>query len=93
MTYRIELTAGAEADLERLTIEMARRISRLMDLIEMNPLGPPAEALSGDLRGLYRIRSGDYRMVYSVDRERGIVTVEAIAPRGVVYDVVLRRLR
>jgi mRNA interferase RelE/StbE len=93
MKYRIELTAGAEEDLERLTIEMARRVSRLMDLIEENPVGPPAEALAGDLRGLYRMRSGDHRIVYSVDRDRRVVTIEAIAPRAIVYDVVVRRLR
>lgn len=93
MKYRLELTAGAEEDLERLTIEMARRVSRLMDLLEEQPLGPPAEGLAGDLRGLYRVRSGDHRVVYSVDRAHGIVTIEAIAPRAAVYDVVLRRLR
>lgn len=92
MKYHIELTAGAEEDLERLTIEMAKRISHLMDILEENPFAPPAQALAGDLRGLYRVRSGDYRLVYSVDRERKLVTIEAIAARSVVYDVVTRRL-
>lgn len=93
MKYRIELTAGAEDDLERLTLEMARRISRLMDMLEENPFAPPAQALAGDLRGLYRVRSGDYRLVYSVDRDSKLVTIEAIAARSTVYDIVVRRLR
>ena len=92
MKYDIELTAGAEEDLERLTVEMARRVSRLLDILEDNPLGPPAQALAGDLRGLYRVRARGYRIVYSVDRGRKLVTIEAIAARSVVYDVVVRRL-
>ena len=93
MKYRIELTAGAEEDLERLTIEMARRVSRLMHLIEENPFGPPAEALQGDLKGLYKMRTGDHRVIYDPDRKRKVATIEAIGPRSIVYDVVVRRLR
>jgi len=93
MRYEIELLPGAEEDLERLTIEMGRRVSRLMDLIEADPFGPPAQALAGDLRGLIKMRAGDHRLVYRVDRERRRVVLLAIAPRPIVYDMVLRRLR
>lgn len=50
MTYQVELTAGAEEDLERLSLTMARRIARMLDRLEENPCGAPAEALRGDLQ-------------------------------------------
>jgi mRNA interferase RelE/StbE len=93
MRYDIELTPGAEEDLERLTIEMARRVSHLMDLIEDNPFGPPALALTGDLKGLHKLRAGDHRIVYRVNQSERRVLLIAIAPRPVVYGLALRRLR
>jgi mRNA interferase RelE/StbE len=93
MTYEIELTPGAEEDLERLTSEMARRVSHLIDLIEENPFGPPAQALVGNLAGLHKMRAGDHRIVYLANRQQRRVLLVAIAPRAVVYDVAVRRLR
>ncbi|NPV46022.1 MAG: type II toxin-antitoxin system RelE/ParE family toxin [Armatimonadetes bacterium] len=75
MSYRIQFSEAAEDDLERLPSRMARRVARILDLLETNPTGPPVEAMRGNLRGLYRMRAGDHRVVYGVDLETRVVTI------------------
>lgn len=41
--------------------------------------------LRGDLEGRYRLRVGEYRVVYRVIKEQQLVIVEAIGTRGEVY--------
>ena len=42
-------------------------------------------ALTGQLRGLFRLRVGDYRALYWLDRENRLIEVEAIGHRSDVY--------
>jgi mRNA interferase RelE/StbE len=55
------------------------RIRRLAD----DPRPPGSERLSGEDR--YRIRRGDYRVVYAIDDEQRIVEVVRIGHRRDVY--------
>ena len=55
------------------------RIRRLAD----DPRPPGSERLSGEDR--YRIRQGDYRVVYTIDDEQRIVEVVRIGHRRDVY--------
>jgi len=41
--------------------------------------------LSGELKGSYRLRTGDMRIIYSVDEEQNIVYIEVIGFRGDIY--------
>jgi mRNA interferase RelE/StbE len=58
---------------------VAARIRGLAD----DPRPPGCEKLSGEDR--YRLRQGDYRVVYAVDGERRIVEVVKIGHRREVY--------
>jgi mRNA interferase RelE/StbE len=69
-----ELRAVPKADLDRLV----RRIRSLAE----DPRPPGSETLSGQDR--YRVRQGDYRVVYAVDDER-IVEIVKIGHRREVY--------
>ncbi len=44
-----------------------------------------AKPLTGDLRGFYRLRVGDYRVIFSIIQVGKIIAVVNIAPRGDVY--------
>lgn len=46
--------------------------------------------LRRSLAGYWKLRVGDYRVVYSLSQER--VTIWAIAHRSVVYDIVVKRI-
>ena len=70
-----ELRAVPKRDLGRVVA----RIRRLAD----DPHPPGSEKLSGQDR--YRLRQGDYRVVYAVDDEQRMVEIVKIGHRREVY--------
>ena len=54
--------------------------------LEDNPLyGKDIKKLKGKLQGKYRLKVGPFRIVYLVNKERNLVVVESIGPRGDIY--------
>jgi len=47
---------------------------------------------TGDLRGLWKFRVGDYRVAYRIEDDRLVVLVVAAGDRKEIYDVI-RRMR
>lgn len=43
------------------------------------------QALTGELKGLYKFRVGDYRIVYSVSQDKELLTVQMIGHRREIY--------
>jgi mRNA interferase RelE/StbE len=43
------------------------------------------EPLSGDLKGLRRIKIGDYKIIYFVDTDKVIIIVVKVGHRGEIY--------
>ena len=52
----------------------------------MTPRGNTIKPLTGDLRGYWRYRLGDFRLVYRPDSDRLTVYCHRLAPRGGIYD-------
>jgi len=82
--YRLILKPLAEKQLEHLPVAMQRRTAAKLAQIEANPRSPGAVKLA-DSKATYRVRVGDYRIVYEVDDARRIVFVTIIAHRREVY--------
>lgn len=61
------------------------RIGRALDGLTQTPIPPTARKLTG-LEDLYRIRVGDYRVVYTVRHQVLVVLVVAIGHRREIYD-------
>lgn len=82
-TYQVRLKRSAEKELKRLSSEIHDRIvGRLVDLKrEPRPLG--AKKLRG--REGYRIRVGDYRVLYVVDDIKLEIEIYSIGHRREVY--------
>lgn len=84
MAYHIEVTTAALRDLRALTPAILRRVdTRILALAEQ-PRPPGAEKLT-DAGELYRVRVGEYRIVYAVDDRRQVVTVARVRHRRDVY--------
>ncbi|MBI5444238.1 MAG: type II toxin-antitoxin system RelE/ParE family toxin [Deltaproteobacteria bacterium] len=83
--YRVELTARAERDLEQIgdAKERARLLSRLAGLCA-DPRPPGSVKLSGTPEA-YRIRQGNYRIVYHIRDAVRVVAVVRIGHRREVY--------
>ena len=74
MRYSIEFVPSARRALAKLPLQMRKRIQVAIDDLAENPFPPGAKKLQGD--GGYRIRVGDYRVIYEV--EHGLLTVLVI---------------
>ena len=80
----VELTPDAAREFDRLPRVIRARVDRLRKRLERWPGVSGAKALSGDLAGCYRLRTGDYRVLFRVEGER--VIVEKIGHRRDVYE-------
>lgn len=63
MAYRIEYKASVAKDLRRIDRKEASRILRKLEE-ELGAGGKGGEPLRGQFRGLWRLRIGDYRVIY-----------------------------
>ncbi len=85
--YRVEFTPDAEADLARLDSPVAQRVlKRLRWLAEKFEVIRP-ESLTGQWQGIFRLRVGDYRVLYTCDRTKHKIIVHFIRHRREVYKI------
>ena len=82
-SYRLFIKPSAAKEIEALTKkERIRVIHRIQDLSK-NPRPPGCEKLSGQDK--YRVRQGQYRIVYSVSDEELVICVVKVGHRKDVY--------
>ena len=83
--YSIRLLRDANQDLTRLDKPVAKRIVRKLRWLadNLNDLSP--EPLKGGFSGLYKLRQGDYRIIYEILRSEEIIVVHLIGHRREVY--------
>jgi mRNA-degrading endonuclease RelE of RelBE toxin-antitoxin system len=88
MSWRIEVEPTAEKQYLKLDKTEKQRIhSALLELDQAeNPLFHPAvRHLAGKLKGDYCLRVGDWRVLFTPDRDEKMIYVYAIFPRGDAY--------
>jgi mRNA interferase RelE/StbE len=83
VTYRIEVTPAALRALKRIDKRDADRLRGAIALLGEDPRPPGAISLRG--RSGYRVRVGDYRILYTVDDGVLVVVVVALGHRRDVY--------
>jgi mRNA interferase RelE/StbE len=81
--YTIEIESRARRDYLSLPPEMQTRISAAIDDLATNPRPPGAKRLVG--QDGYRLRQGDYRILYTVDDQARIIRVYRIGHRRDIY--------
>ena len=84
-SYRVELTPAAQRSLRRLDRQAQRRVQAAIELLATDPRPPGAKALQGR-RGYLRVRTGDYRVVYTVMDDVLLVLVVALGHRREIYE-------
>ena len=84
MAYRIEFTRKAERQFKSLPADIQVRLKSKIDALAGNPRPHGSEKLSGE-ENFYRIRSGDYRVVYSIQAQALVVLVVKAGHRREVY--------
>lgn len=82
--YRVLLERGAEKDLSRLSSEIHDRVIAAIQAIANNPRPPGCRKLAGT-KSDWRIRVGDYRVVYEIADQIRVVRVNRVRHRREVY--------
>ena len=81
--YRVELERKAHHELLELPKGIVQLIASVIDDMEENPRPPGAKKLKGQ-EG-YRIRQGDYRILYTIDDKEHVVRIYRIGHRCEIY--------
>ena len=84
LPWRLEISGPAERDLKRLPSEMKRRISDALDGLTVTPRKGDIRKLEGT-RNDYRLRVGDWRVIFQPDPKQRIVYVLAVPHRSNAY--------
>lgn len=83
--YKIVFKKEAAKSLNKLPRNLARTIREKLEAIAVNPYADHPNALKLQGREGYRLRIGDWRVIYEIQNEQLIILVLRIAPRGEVY--------
>jgi mRNA interferase RelE/StbE len=85
LTYGIELAPSAARQLKKFTPDVRRRLQGVLELLSEGPRPPSATQLVGGA-GEWRVRTGDYRIVFEIRDEQLLVLVLRMGHRREVYD-------
>lgn len=89
-TYRIVLHREAHQEIKALPKKVRAKVVEVIDGLRTEPRPPGASQLKGR-KGAYRVRVGDYRILYEVHATEIVVYVVGVAHRREVYVRLLRR--
>lgn len=84
-SYVVEVKPSARKELEALSNNVLTRVVRKMESPSHNPRPAGCKKLKG-YKDQWRIRVGDWRVVYIIDDGPKLVSVTRIAHRREVYD-------
>jgi len=90
MTYTVTMTRSATKALEALDKPTRRRVWARIRALADDPRPRGVKALSQPLKGYYRLRVGQYRVVYAVDDREALVRVGRLGTRRSIHDEVER---
>ncbi|MDD8026734.1 MAG: type II toxin-antitoxin system RelE/ParE family toxin [Acidobacteriota bacterium] len=87
MAYKVLWHESAVSDLKTLDRQIAGKIVERIKTHLVQQPDKLSKPLKGVLQGLFRYRFGDYRIVFSIDRKEGRVSILHVAHRSEVYRV------
>lgn len=87
MAYAVHFTPQAEEDLSRIDKTPAKDIANKIEWLSHNIESIIPAPLKGKFKGRYKLRVGDWRVVYSLEHTPQVVTIYAIRHRSEVYKI------
>jgi mRNA interferase RelE/StbE len=85
MSYRVEFKPEAVDALRHLDKAVAQRIFRRLRWLSENFDILTPEALTADLKGLFKLRVGSYRVIYEAKQKERLLTIHFVGHRKDVY--------
>ena len=83
--YRITFIRSAEKEIEKLPSKIVRKISPVIDDLANDPRPRGSKKLKGRDEILWRVRIGDYRVIYLIEDVIKIIEVRKVGHRKDIY--------
>ena len=87
--YRVEVTPRARRDLRALPARDRKRVADQIDALKSDPRPTGCRKLKGR-ENFYRIRVGDYRVVYQIEGEVLLILIVRVGDRKEIYESIRR---
>ena len=84
MTYKVEITPAAKRQIKKLIQSVQLAIVERLEQLAENPRPPGVLKMQG-AESLYRIRVGDYRIIYEIQDQTLLIAIVKVGHRGDVY--------
>lgn len=84
--FQVVFTTSAENDLARIDKPVAQRVMKKLRWLAENFEVITPEPLTGQWRGVFKLRIGDYRVLYTCDKHLKQIVVLIVRHRRDVYD-------
>lgn len=84
LSHNIQITNPAKKQIKKLPPIIQKIILKTIEKLSKNPKPPQAKKLIG-IENLYRIRTHQYRILYTIHQEKTIILVVKIGHRKDVY--------
>ncbi len=83
--YKVEFSNVAKKELRAFHSSHRAQVVKIIERLKVNPYDMPNVKPIQGVNNQFRIRFGNYRMIYEIIDQRLIITVLRIGPRGDVY--------
>lgn len=84
MTYEVEITPAAKRQIKKLTKSVQALIIERLEQLAENPRPPSILKMEGE-EDFYRVRVGDYRIIYEIQDRVLLIVVVKVGHRSSVY--------
>lgn len=84
MSYQVVIKPAAQRQLKKLTLAIQKELIALIESLSQEPRPSGCKKLKGR-QNQYRVRSGDYRIIYSIEDTSLVVRVIKVGHRQDVY--------
>ena len=81
--YKIAIKKSAARELEEIPKKDLRKVVKRIQSLAQNPRSSGSQKLSA--QQCYRVRQGDYRIVYSIDDKDSLIDIVKIGHRREIY--------
>ncbi len=87
MSFTVTYESEALADLEKLSQDVRQRIIQKIDWLSENFEQVTPQPLSSNLSGFFKLRVGDYRVIYEFSREEQTIIIDRVGHRREIYNL------
>jgi len=85
MTWTVEFTPAARREFDRLDGTIQNRVSHKIDQLELGGPQVSGVIILYAAERLYRVRVGDWRIIFEADFKHRVITIAHIAHRSEAY--------